>query len=299
MLGKPSGGARTICKTPTLYRVANLVTNRVQQWESHVSPSCPFDKAKKRSSALDAAFNRGLEAEVAFWLGQHFCSALNDFHKFFDTIDISVLLHEACSSEYPPVELCMALQQHLAPRVIQVCSFSSAQVTVINSILAGCKQSIPMTRTLLKNLMTKLYKSHPKAPPSVYVDDTTMSARHPKWSTVERRIVTCILDFAEGTKEIGLTLSDKATIVASHPTLAKRIQSELAAHGVIFQLTKRQEGARDLGITNTAGKYRPYKLLGNRINNSGRRINKIKSLAKLTRRSKILSSSSSMGTIWL
>ena len=86
MLGKPAGGARTICKTPTLYRVSNIVSGKVQSWEANISHSCPFDRAKKGSSALDAALAQGLEAEVAFWLGQHFCFALNDFHNLFDAI---------------------------------------------------------------------------------------------------------------------------------------------------------------------------------------------------------------------
>ena len=85
VLGKLAGGGRTICKTPMLNRVSNLVTDSVSQWEANLAKDCTYDKARKGSSALDAALARGLEAEVAHWLNQDFLSILNDFHKFFDT----------------------------------------------------------------------------------------------------------------------------------------------------------------------------------------------------------------------
>ena len=248
VLRKPAGGIHTICKSGKLCIIFNIVFTKVATWEKSTAQSCKHDTAMKGSSALDAALHRGLIAEVAFWLHEHFCSALNDFHKFFDTIDISVLLREACFVDYPPVELCLALQQHLAPRVIQVCSFSSHQIVITGSILAGCKQSIPMTRTLLYNLMCKLSKKHPNAPPQVFVDDTSMSARNPRWSTVLNRLAPCILDFAKGVKELELSLSSKAMLVASHPKLAKMLQHELANHDIEFKIPKPKEGARDLGI---------------------------------------------------
>ena len=114
-----------------------------------------------------------------------------------------------------------------------------------------------MTRHLVTNLMITLSNKHPKAPPKVFVDDTSMSAGHKQWSVVLNRIAPCILDFAAGVKELGLSLSDKAMLVASHPKLAKMLQHEFSAHSIQFQIPKAQDGARDLGISNTAGKHRP------------------------------------------
>ena len=82
VLGKPGGGIRTICKTPMLYRMYNIVSTAVMSWEAAISDSCPHDTAKKSNSALDAALGRNLLAEVAFWIGQIFGAALNDFHNF-------------------------------------------------------------------------------------------------------------------------------------------------------------------------------------------------------------------------
>ena len=82
VLGKPAGGIRTICKTGKLYIISNIVSTKVATWEKSIAQSCKHDTAMRGSSALDAALHRGLIAEVAFWLNEHFCSALNDFHNF-------------------------------------------------------------------------------------------------------------------------------------------------------------------------------------------------------------------------
>ena len=46
-------------------------------------------------------------AEVSSWLGQYTAAVLNDFEKFFDTIDIPTLLSEAVLTEYPLDQLCL------------------------------------------------------------------------------------------------------------------------------------------------------------------------------------------------
>ena len=123
---------------------------------------------KKGHSALDAALYRNIVAEIAHWLNQYVACALNDFHKFFDTINISSLIIESIYTKYPPVDLTLALQQHMAPRVIQVGGFSSSPVNITHSILAGCKQSCPMTKSLLKRSMVDLETQFPRAPPKVH-----------------------------------------------------------------------------------------------------------------------------------
>ena len=69
---------------------------------------------------------------------------------------------------------------------------------------------------------------------------------------VLNRLAPCVLDFAKGVKELELSLSSKAMLVASHPKLAKMLQHEVANHGVELQIPEPKEGARDPGITNTA-----------------------------------------------
>ena len=75
----------------------------------------PFDSATKGSSAAHSALFRNFAAEVAMWLGRQSAGVLNDYHNFFDAIDIPTLVSKAIESNFPARELAIALQQHLAP----------------------------------------------------------------------------------------------------------------------------------------------------------------------------------------
>ncbi len=103
--------------------MAMRVDEEVPLWEKNNAQA--YDKARAGSSALHAALWRNLLAEVANWLGEKFANVLNDFAKFFDTLDIKTILQEAIYTDFPLAKLCFALQQHLAPRVLQANGFSS------------------------------------------------------------------------------------------------------------------------------------------------------------------------------
>ena len=78
-LGKPSGGERTVSKTPFLYRMACRVDHSVAKWEEVNNIS--FDSAGKGRGALGSALLRGLRAEVAVVNGAHAAAALSDYDK--------------------------------------------------------------------------------------------------------------------------------------------------------------------------------------------------------------------------
>ena len=107
-------------------------------------------------------------------------------------------------------------------------------------------------------------------------------------------LAPCIIDFAAGVRSLELSLSSKAMLVASHPKLASMLKHELSTYSIEFQIPNTKEGARDLGISNTAGIHRPSRILSNRHRNSKHRISKIKGLAKLNRKSKVLFSASAL-----
>ena len=84
-----------------------------------------YDTASIGSSALLAALKRNLRAEVAFWIGDKFAAILNDYDKSLDNIEISTLLEKAVYIRFPASKMAFSLQQHLAPRVLQVGGESS------------------------------------------------------------------------------------------------------------------------------------------------------------------------------
>ena len=111
-LGKPGNGIRTVCKTPMLYRVSCRLDQSIRDWESNTLQA--YDSAKKSSSAALSALSRNFAAEVAMWTGKVSSGVFNDFHIFFDSVDLPTQVN------FPARELATTLQQHLAPRVIPV-----------------------------------------------------------------------------------------------------------------------------------------------------------------------------------
>ena len=213
-------------------------------------------------------------------MGWHNAAAFNDLHNFFDTIDLNILLREAILLAYPPVELILALQQHLAPRVIQASGFSSHPISIWKSILAGCKQSVPFTRILLKRFLTRIIEKNPLAKTKAFVDDVSILAFSARWGSVQNILAPALLDFAKGISNLNLIMSPKSTLVTSHKTLSRQLIRELNTHGIKYQS---HQSTRDLGITFAAGKAKPVSIFNSRIRSVRHRVHKISGLARISR----------------
>ena len=79
-LGKPNGECRTICKAPMLYRMIMKTDQEIREWELNTMDD--YDSASVGGSALHAALQRNLKAEIAHWLDEHSAAVFNDFEKF-------------------------------------------------------------------------------------------------------------------------------------------------------------------------------------------------------------------------
>ena len=73
-----------------------------------------------------------------------------------DHLGIVELILAAIKCELPMDVLIMALQQHLAPRIIQAQGFCGDPIQIIRSILQGCICSVGFTRAYLMDDMSYL-----------------------------------------------------------------------------------------------------------------------------------------------
>ncbi len=293
-LGKPKGDCRTVCKTPMLYRMWCRANKSVKEWEQNNTQ--PYDTATIGSSALTAALCRNLQMEVASLLGFHSAAIFDDYEKFFDTMDVPILIQEAAAVKYPLDTLSISMQQHLAPRVIQANGFSSRPICVCRSILAGCKFSKAKTQVYLQRRMVKLNAKHKSANFKLYVDDTSKIAFDMDMDRVIGTLVNASVDFGHMVRKLKLSLSPKAVLTASSFKLAKLLKKELATYGLTYSI---EQAARDLGITNTAAQRRPNKLLKNRFTKRKNKITRISKLARISRKAKKLFSGSAFAsTTW-
>jgi len=157
ILGKPTGGTRTVCKTPMLYRMTLRGRGEVAEWESIMSAASEdFDMSGKGKSALVASAYRGLQAEIYKYTEEQVIGVFHDFEKFFDIVDLEVLMNKAIELQFPIIDLLVTMLQHMAPRVIQCDGFCSRAIITNTSILAGCKHSVALTRVLFLTGMQKI-----------------------------------------------------------------------------------------------------------------------------------------------
>ena len=75
----------------------------------------PYDTSGKGKSALIAAAYRGLQAEIYSYTEEQVIGFFHDFEKFFDTIDIPILIEKALELQFPVLDLALTTMQHLAP----------------------------------------------------------------------------------------------------------------------------------------------------------------------------------------
>ena len=85
-----------------------------------ISHQRPWDAAVKGSSALKAGLLSLLRDEMAIRLGMDSLVTLWDMEKFYDNIDILILVDEATKLEYLTMLLCLGLQMHMAPKGAQM-----------------------------------------------------------------------------------------------------------------------------------------------------------------------------------
>ena len=128
LLGKPNNTCRTTCKTNVTYRMTLRSNFSGRDWELNSIQS--YDEASVGSSALLAALGRNLKAELAVWLKQHFAAIPNNYEQYIATLELIVLMHEAVFPYFPLPPLACALQQHMAPRVLQAHGGSSTPLCV-------------------------------------------------------------------------------------------------------------------------------------------------------------------------
>ena len=289
-LAKASGGQRTITKTPKLYRLwAKSRAHIVKTWEGTIRSK--YDTAVKGMSALTAAADRSLWAEIQHYLGRESALALWDMEKFFDSISPEVLVDALNHTNFPPVDTIMGMQMHLAPRVIQVQQLSSLPMRIDTSILAGCFYSVPWVKATLYKGCTILDQEsqdknneHPVII-KTYVDDITQAAKG-TFSEVVDALIRATNRFQLYVVQANkLILASKSTIVASSLRLAQTICDELATYGIKVAVSNSH---RDVGVEYTAAKFRSIKAVRSRFHKAGIRQTRIKSLSHITRFAKFL-----------
>ena len=199
----------------------------------------------------------------------------------FDNLDIPTLLIEAIKTQFPAVCLSSLSERHLAPCVIQTSGLASDPIEVFCSILAGCLASVNLTRIYLRSSIEDIDNTDPEAHAGLHVDDTSMHSNSEELDGALQKIVPAMSMFWDKVRALKHVLSPEANISASSYELAKALQPELALplHGLTFVM---KMDARDLGITHTAVRRRPGRLVMRRCRGKQHRDKRIQKVVEVS-----------------
>ena len=118
LLGKKLGGTRCIAINAIFYRLLIAVMKGdVRDWDK--SQGLDGDSALPGKSSVDELAWQHLLMEQAVLRGWSVVQLLWDVAKFFDCIDIPLLIQRAEEQGFPIDQLVLGMQMHRAPRVLR------------------------------------------------------------------------------------------------------------------------------------------------------------------------------------
>ena len=286
LIQKPSGGERSVAKTPFLYRMWNVFsTPTLKEWSKQTAK--PWDFATAGRSALQSAAHRAWANEVAAFSGKEIAALLWDIEKFFDSISPQQVLEEGINMAYPATELLLGLSMHLAPRCLGLGKITSNVIFPTKSILAGCSHSKNFARMVMDPSIAKV--ASVRAPPalrvSTFVDDVAQIAIG-TLQQVSNDSTFAAMKFCSAMKAINLKISSKSVIVSSSPRIAANIAALIKKHSKV--MVQVHAAARDLGVLNNPSRRRRTDMQASRITKAGNRLCKIAPLARAVRRARNL-----------
>ena len=261
----PGGGDRPITVTSTVYML--LMSLLDDNFSDRADQMCSFwDTAVAGSSALRAALYRVALDELAIDEGKSPMTAHWDVEKFYDNINISKLLRCLTDNDMPWRAPVLALQMHLAPRILATQNWVSTPIAIFNSIIAGCKLSNVFAKVFVYPAMQRWHERFrpDELPPmrlqdeegpfsKEYVDDFTLrqdiSTRHGLSTFIQANIC-----FADGLASLDLPLSRrKYLLLGARQQVATYINISLRKAGYYFLPV---QSAMDLGVQTSAARRR-------------------------------------------
>ena len=107
------------------------------------------------------------------------------------------MIKGALKFDFPVETLVLILEQHLAPRVLQMQRSSSQVMSVFRNILAGCKSSKALTALYLKRGMESIVNDieSNKANLDLFVDDTAPQAIARDFPKLREKIMPAMIKF--------------------------------------------------------------------------------------------------------
>ena len=234
-----------------------VIKDDVRSWDSEVGVE--GDSALPGRSAHDEVAWRHLLMEQAVLRGKSVGELLWDVAKFFDSLDVPLLIQRAEKLDFPIDQLVLGMQVHRAPRVLKAdgCFGEPVEATGV-SVLAGCSLSTSLSRAFLRDevqMSSRERSNGAQATHTVnqHIDDVSQLVIGDSDSAVVAKCRREGIRLSAAFTRSKLLVSTKSVVVASSKSLAARIAAALAHDG---QPIKATSAAEDLGVSTACGARR-------------------------------------------
>ena len=279
LLGKKLGGTRCIAICATFYRLLMAIMKAdIRDWDSRVG--LDGDSALPGRSPHDETAWRQLLMELACLQGKSVGQMLWDVAKFFDSLDVPILIERAEGLGFPLDQLTLAMQMHRAPRALRAAGTYGPVIEATGvSILAGCTTSTSLSRAFLRDDVACSKSKHAQDGDNhvnQHVDDVNQVVIADTDAAVVARCVRMGLSLTAAFTKSRLQISDKSTVVASSAKLAQTIAAALQRAG---QPITPAASAEDLGISSACGARRAVGAVKKRLKRGMRRSRRVGQLS--------------------
>jgi len=287
LIGKKTGGTRTVATASSIYRVIlAVIAGDVREWDQKVAMI--GGTAKRGANAALETIDKHASLELAAADGTTTCVIFWDGEKFFDRLGVATTIRSCEEKEFPKAALTLGMQVHRAPRILLDGKEASHTVNQTGrSILPGCTLSTSLARARVKDACEGA--NLPKDSTNfAHVDDVAQYMYHPNKEMLKSNAIRQGTSMARSLMANDVVVSTKTVVVSSKPGVAKAV-----AQGITRNIGIDIKSAgynADIGIQTAGGARRQVRgqrarIVGTRVRCKRiRRLHSItKKAAKLTR----------------
>ena len=214
------------------------MNEELRDWDQQIVADFGFDDtaAPNRRSRVAVGKRQAL-AETASLLNKPCVQVLYDIAKFFDTINLDLLLPWAEQHGFPVDLLVILSMMHLAPRSLRTQScFADTVVALARSILMGCTSSTRLARGACYQVLPRTDPAMRDFPQhsttGAHVDDVNHLCIGHSEAHVHDTTVDYGTDLLHNATRYGLDISAKTLVTSNRMGLARRVARSLRAVGV-------------------------------------------------------------------
>ena len=274
LIGKKSGGTRTIATCASVYRVLMALTAEpVRKWDVEVA--LRGDTAKRGTNPTLEVFDRHANLEIIAHDKKPVVATFWDGEKFFDQLGVSSTIDSCEKKNFPKVQLSLGMQVHRAPRILLDGNEAGPTVAQTGcSVLPGCTLSPSLARARVQDSV----QPGSEGEEFMHVDDVAQFFHDASTEKLVSKAISEGVKLGRSMRANDVVISPKTVVVSSRPGVAARVAAGIAK--ALEVDIKSASSNNDLGVETGGGTRRVAKAQKERVGKARVRCKRIRFMVK-------------------